>query len=42
MKNRYVRTALIIAALALGLAVLATCVGLGAVRVAPQPGAHRN
>jgi hypothetical protein len=36
MKNGYVRVALIIAALALGLAVLATFAGFDAVRVAPQ------
>jgi len=35
MKNGYVRAALTIAALALGLAVLAAFVGFDAVRVAP-------
>jgi hypothetical protein len=42
MKNRYVRMALIIAALALGLAVLATFVGFGAVRVAPDGSAKHG
>lgn len=40
MKNAYVRATLIIVALSLGVVVVATFAGLGAVRIAPDSHGH--
>lgn len=42
MRNGYVRVALIIVALGLGIVVLTTFAGLGAVRTAPDSHGHQR